>query len=396
MTTDYLWDMFPPYKLTEDTEVIPFKHYFRKEGDGFSRIVIIDSTNPKAAGWYEASRNHYEEFRHHCDSIKVNNVGIIAQMTLEYLIGSDTYPHIKPGFPRWVLPRVIDGVDWSLNFHDVDFNEVVRLTPVPPFAVTFTDNMNCAMSVNKLVMLIAANIGSINSVADWKTKVVDMFPVGAMQNFTFSTVTPNKTYGYAGYNLDMSTLGDTSRQDDVYTLLSLWSGIPWRQSLMIMQDAAVKLKRLSTSSNMNYYNSLVAFMRLFDLSARTVVHMAKLINASVIDCSCKLQDGTISTLAEKFRYRVIAGIPASMEIDGIRMYKLEFSNQLVPGASYNQVMCDWFGNLIPTSTQVIADPSVTLSYVPVKDTGPFDMTYAMQYAQIQDGLLWYTSVPFSS
>ena len=396
MATDYLWEMFPPYRLTEDTAVIPFKHYFRKEGDGFSRIVVLNATNPKAAGWYEASRNHYEEFRHHCDSIKVNNVGVIAQMTLEYLIGSDNYPKIKPGFPRCILPRKVGEVDYSLNFHDPMFDEVVGTTPVPPFAVTFADNLWVAQYANALAAKIAANIASIETVDDWSTKIIDAITSYVLDGYTFAPVPPNKTYAYVGYNLDMSTLGDEGRAADVFTLFSLWSGISWRELLMIFQDAAMRLKQISDPNDMYYYNSLVEFMKLFDASARTLVHMAKLINATIIDCSCKMQDGTITALAEKFKERVIAGIPASMEVDGTRLYKVEFRYQLVPNASYCLVVCDWFGNLMPTGIQQLSNPAVTLAHLPVADSGEFDMTYALPYSQIQEGMLWYTNVPFQS
>ena len=77
--TDYLRVHFPPYALTEDTAVKPFKHYFRKEGEGWIRIVNPSATaNPKTSGWYEATRLHHKEYQHHVDSIKVNNIGVLS------------------------------------------------------------------------------------------------------------------------------------------------------------------------------------------------------------------------------------------------------------------------------------------------------------------------------
>ena len=379
--TDYLIEHFPPYIPTEDTAVKLFKNYFVKDGRVWNRILAPSATaNPKTSGWYEASRNHYEEYRHHCDSIKVNNIGVLAQILAAWMSGNKLN---HPGFPVDTLPRTISGVDWSSNFHDTRFQDVVGSTPVPPFAVTFNTNLEIAKNINALVRAIAENLGELQNLNHW-SRIEEVWDPQTLVDDSIGLV--RCTYSDFDYHFFPESLGSIGRIDDTYTLVSLWSRVAWRQAFMMVQEA---IRFLRAVSNNDYVTSskIEAWERLLDLmdrSARTVAHIAKLVGSTVI------------VDAAKFEEKLVADVPPTMMVNGTIMYRLAFNRQLVAGATYGKLVSDWAGNIELVEIGIVPDPTVRFAHItPLPVSGDPPVTMTLPYHYMQTGNVWYTTVPFT-
>ena len=380
--TDYLRSHFPPYVITEDTTVKPFKHYFRKEGISWIRIPNPSATaNPKTSGWYEAARNHFEEYRHHCDSIKVNNIGILSQFLAAWMAG-DNLNH--PGFPEWTLPRELNGIDWSLNFHDTRFEDVVGSTPVPPFAVSFHTNLLTVENAHRLVFAITRYFHALTNDPNAIELIETVYdPRNYIDDRPYLVIPTYKDFGYEFYR---DQLGSTTRTEDTYTLASLWARTDWRQTFMLMQEVLKLLKRYN-SLGMIGDDRVTAWEQLlerFDNSARTMAHIAKLVGSTVI------------VNAQQFEEKLVSNVPPTITVDGTTMYRLAFQRQLVAGAKYGRLASDWDGNVEIIDVNQVFDPTAQFIGLDLPTTGDIPGNLTVPYHHVQNGNIWYTSVPFTS
>ena len=379
--TDYLRAHFPPYALTEDTAVKPFKHYFRKEGEGWIRIVNPSATaNPKTSGWYEATRLHHKEYQHHVDSIKVNNIGVLSQFLCAWLAGDD---RVHPGFPKETLPRQLGGMDWTLNFHDTRFKDVVGSTPVPRFAVTFNNNMQIVTGTRALVISIAQNIGKLYDQWAW-SELEGKFDPQTLIDETVTQIKP--TYEDYGYYFFPEDLGSAGRVDDMYTLAALWARTDWRQSFMMIQEAYKTL--LALHGNGMVSDEKVAdwkrYLDMFDRAARTVAHIAKLVGSTVI------------VDAASFEEKLVTDVPPTIVVDGITMYRLAFQRQIVNGAKYGKLVSDWAGNVELVDINQEFSPSIKFAWLNLPESGAAPGNLTTPYHYVQNGNIWYTTVPYTS
>lgn len=363
--TDYLEDKFPNYVLTEDTSVVPYKNYFRKEGSCFIRILEPEG-NPNSQGLYEFRNNHNDEYRFNIDSLQINNVAAICQATVATL---DRYP-------KWTLPRQteIEGgiiIDWSTSFFDTVWNEGVGCVPVPRYAVSFATSMFLANNLNIIASAIA---GHELYFWDLMREANGILP--------FNNDGP--TYSSRGYSFDQTTLGDDGRTADIYTCIHSWSFIDYRVCKMLVED----LKKDDLTSE--EIQTVDAFLNVMDRAARTIANLCKLIQYTEIQCASP-------------KTRKMVTIPSEIDVDGTTYYRVEFTNQLVNGGTYGEARVDRFGDIgVFWMRQVISnDPIAHPPAYPVNSDELIDYEPGMTvvekevpYFDVQHGKVIYTTVPF--
>ena len=364
--TDYLEAKFPNYILTEDTSVVPYKNYFRKEGSCFIRIIEPDG-NPSHQGLYEFRNNHNDEYRFHIDSLQINNISAVCQEAMATLAR----------YPKWTLPRQteMEGgiiIDWSTSFFDTVWNENIGCIPIHKYAVSFATAMFLANNLNVIVSSITGSDSSF-----WNLMQTAIT--------TFSTVSnegPN--YSSVGYSLDPNTLGNTDRIDDVFTCIHRWSFIDYRVCKMIIED----LKRMDLSTTQK--ETVNSFLNIMDRTARTIADLCK-----------RIQYTEVQYASPKTRKMVT--VPAVITVNGTTYYRVEFTNQLVNGGIYGEARVDRFGGVgVFWIRQIISDDPI--AHPPAYPINSDDLiAYAagmtviekeVPYFDVQHGKVIYTTVPF--
>ena len=253
---DILDTKFPDFIITEDTTVVPFKYYFRKVGSGFERIAEASqywedtSFNPKTAGWYEFNNNHNDRYRFEVDNYQINNIAAICQMLAMRMTK----------LPKQPLNRKPGEIDFSSQFHDTVWNEVIGTNRAPKFTVPFATNLYVASNARQWTFDLGRNM-----TLDWADLLYHC------SAFSGNTLTD------AGYTFDQSSIEDTTRADDTYTLAHLWSSIDNRKLRMLLQD-----KRDSSTTSSAAREKIVDLMDIIDNSCRTMVHLARRFNAVYI------------------------------------------------------------------------------------------------------------------
>lgn len=256
MVTDYLSDYCPPYVQTEDTTVVPFKYYFRKDGDKYTRIAKpVATSNPKTSGWYEESQNHNAEFQMNVEGHQMNRINFICSLMSK-----------KMGeFPRVTLHRKIGAFDWSGNFFDTVWDEVVGSCPAE-VSMDFNAHKYLISNIPSLVEELVKNCGQVSD------------DIRSVMNGIVSTCVSapvNKTYKDLMFKFNVGTLGDSSREADTYTIACTWSGIDFRQYLYVLQESHAKSKHDGKMSDADLIDRVID---IFTTAARDIVKLARHIN----------------------------------------------------------------------------------------------------------------------
>ena len=370
--TDYLKDKFPNYVLTGDTSAKEYKNYFRKNGGSFDRIVGTVTIPSPNTTIYEFKENHNEEFRHNVASHQVNNVATVCTALGEYLLK----------FPDVTLPRTttVDGqdIDWSTTYFDTVWNERVGVMVAPPFVVPFSTNMYFARNINKLVNDISLIIHNLGTSAGWSSIASS---ISAFVNAANATVANGYRYVDYGYKFDISTIGNSTREDDVYTCATCWEEVDWRGSLMILQNARDAASAGTVSSRVNQMNNII---ECFDACARTMVDICqrtayiRLVNARELEC--KMVDA-----------------PKQLTFNGTTYYRLEYTSQFDPDAYYGEARASWNGTVSIFSVRQFSSPVAVFNHLNLDDYNPIitlGNTKSIPLSDVQNGRLWYTNVPF--
>ena len=376
MVTDYLRDYCPEYVRTEDTTVVPFKYYFRKDGDQYARIVDpVASSNPKTSGWYELSGNHNAEFKMNAEDHQMNSIDFVSSL-LAKRIGA---------LPKFTLDRtaIVDGisVDFRSEYFDTKWDEVVGSCPAET-KMTFSANWFVATQIQTLIKKLIESRLTVDSIILALLKQFVQVCVAAPSN---------KTYAALGYNFDVTTLGDANRTDDTYTLACAWGSFDFRQYLFILQETLKKYTKSSPSSETT--NVLGKVINIFIDSARDVLKLAEHLNSVVIIDATELETKTID-------------LPSTIVQDGQTFYRLLFTNQLVDDRQYRSAVATYdrgsYVISVPepksvhdTSVFTVQSPGMYSYELTAYAGSNPPATSSMDKSLLEQGYAVYTDVPFS-
>lgn len=377
MVTDYLAEHCPVYIPTEDTAVVPFKYYFRMEGTVPVRVVNpLTTANPQALGWYELStRAGNDEFRMYVEGLQVNGIAFICSMLVR---------RMNTVFPQFTLDRNMGGIDWSYDFFDTKWSEVVGSCPAL-IETTFAGSDYLATNIQKL----------ITEFVKCFTEVAGSEPFGSAEAASIvsdiiSTCVKNtsktKSYTDLGYTFDVRTLGDPERTADTYELAVKWSRVNYRQYLQVFEAVRDKLRHEGYADQASQIESVID---IFSTAARDMCRLA----SQVVRI--------IPIVATKFDCTMVE-VPSTIVYEGVTYYRLLFRRQLIDNRKYGSAIAINRGNgyeIALTDMQALTNAVIKLDiqyftqFMLNEGTTP-PATSEVALTSIQRGHVLYTDVNF--
>ena len=377
MVTDYLADSCPVYIPTGDTAVVPFKYYFRMDGTVPVRVVNpLTTDNPQALGWYELSTlAGNDEFRMYVEGLQVNGIAFLCSVLVR---------RMNTVFPKFTLDRNMGGIDWSYDFFDTKWSEVVGSCPAL-IETTFASNDYLATNIQKL----------ITEFVKCFTKVASSEPFGSAEAASIisgiiSTCVKNtsktKSYTDLGYTFDVRTLGDPERTSDTYELAEKWSHVNYRQYLQMFEAIRDKLRRGGYADQASQMDSVID---IFSTAARDMCRLA----SQVVRI--------IPIIATRFDCTLVS-VPSTIVHEGVTYYRLLFRRQMVNNRKYGSAIAIHRGN----GYEIALTDMPTLSNAVIRlDTQYFTQfllnagttppaTSEVALTSIQRGHVLYTDVNF--
>lgn len=354
MATDYLESKFPTYVLTADESVVPFKTYYKRVGE-HQFTKVLDPVAEDLGSYYELTRNRFAEFHFGTETYQMNNVAHICRMTLKHL----------DRFPKMTLPReteVAPGVkiDWRENFHDTVWAELIGDRPVFDYTAPFTMCLSFGQKVNPLLVKIV-NASTLSSVAADLQAIKDTIVEGE-----------GATYSDYGWAFNPKTLGSTTRDDDLFTCVYVWSEIDFRKAQMILQNA-------STGAP-DYSEMIDSILDGLHRCARTIVCLGQLVSDV---CIC---DASVFTCK-------LVNVPKTLTKDGVTYYRLVKQRQLVEGAVYGEAKSTQSGSIVLFSTETVSNPVARFAFLNLPtDPGEIKDPDEIQKVLVQHGKVWYTTI----
>ena len=377
MVTDYLAEHCPVYIPTEDTAVVPFKYYFRMDGTVPVRVVNpLTTDNPQELSWYELSaRAGNDEFRMYVEGLQVNGIAFICSMLVR---------RMNTVFPEFTLDRNMGGIDWSYDFFDTKWSEVVGSCPAL-IETTFAGSDYLATNIQKLITEFVKCFTEVAGSEPFGSAEAASIVSGIISNCVKNT-SKTKSYTDLGYTFDVRTLGGTERTADTYELAVKWSRVNYRQYLQVFEAVRDKLRHGGYADQASQIESVID---IFSTAARDMCRLA----SQVVRI--------IPIVATKFDCTLVE-VPSTIVYEGVTYYRLLFRRQLIDNRKYGSAIAINRGNgyeIALTDMQALTNAVIKLDiqyftqFMLNEGTTP-PATSEVALTSIQRGHVLYTDVNF--
>jgi len=377
VVTDYLAEHCPVYIPTEDTAVVPFKYYFRMDGTVPVRVVNpLTTDNPQELSWYELSaRAGNDEFRMYVEGLQVNGIAFICSMLVR---------RMNTVFPEFTLDRNMGGIDWSYDFFDTKWSEVVGSCPAL-IETTFAGSDYLATNIQKLITEFVKCFTEVAGSEPFGSAEAASIVSGIISNCVKNT-SKTKSYTDLGYTFDVRTLGGTERTADTYELAVKWSRVNYRQYLQVFEAVRDKLRHGGYADQASQIESVID---IFSTAARDMCRLA----SQVVRI--------IPIVATKFDCTLVE-VPSTIVYEGVTYYRLLFRRQLIDNRKYGSAIAINRGNgyeIALTDMQALTNAVIKLDiqyftqFMLNEGTTP-PATSEVALTSIQRGHVLYTDVNF--
>ena len=289
--------------------------------DGTVPVRVVNpltTDNPQELGWYELStRAGNDEFRMYVEGLQVNGVAFVCSMLVRRMGNM---------FPKFTLDRNMGGIDWSYEFFDTKWSEVVGSCPAL-IETPYTSNDYLVTNIQKLITEFVKNFSKISTSKPFGSDEAASIVSGIIATCVKNT-SKTKTYTDLGYTFDVKTLSEEDRVADTYELAAKWSRVNYRQYLQVFENIRDKLRHGGFTEQTSQMESVID---IFSTAARDMCRLA----SQVVRI--------IPIVATKFDCTLV-NVPSTIVHEGVTYYRLLFPGQLIDNRKYGSAIAINRGN----------------------------------------------------